>query len=71
MPADDLLVLTVANLRPEKGYDVLLDAVWMVADRNLPVRFAAVGRGPLVDELENAAPCARAGRAVPLPRRAF
>jgi glycosyltransferase involved in cell wall biosynthesis len=41
----------VANLRPEKGYAVLLDAARNVADRNLPVRFAAVGRGPLADEL--------------------
>jgi len=51
VPDDELLVLTVANLRPEKGYDVLLDAARNVADRNLPVRFAAVGRGPLADEL--------------------
>lgn len=47
----DLLALTVANLRPEKGYDVLLDAVRLAADRGLPIRFAAVGRGPLEDEL--------------------
>lgn len=51
VPDDELLVLTVANLRPEKGYDVLLDAARDVADRRLPVRFAAVGRGPLADEL--------------------
>ncbi|MGO8873583.1 MAG: glycosyltransferase, partial [Acidimicrobiales bacterium] len=48
----ELLALTVANLRPEKGYDVLLDAARLVADRNLPVRFVSVGRGPLADELE-------------------
>jgi L-malate glycosyltransferase len=47
----DLLALTVANLRPEKGYDVLLDAARLAADRGLPLRFAAVGRGPLEDEL--------------------
>ena len=41
----------MANLRPEKGYDVLLDAARLVADRGLPLRFAAVGRGPLEDEL--------------------
>jgi glycosyltransferase involved in cell wall biosynthesis len=51
VPDGDLLVLTVANLRPEKGYDVLLDAARSIADRGLPVRFAAVGRGPLADEL--------------------
>jgi glycosyltransferase involved in cell wall biosynthesis len=46
----DLLVLTVANLRPEKGYDVLLQAARSVidrADRQVPVKFASVGRGPL------------------------
>ena len=51
VPDDELLVLTVANLRPEKGYDVLLDAARSIADRGLPVRFAAVGRGPLAEEL--------------------
>ncbi len=48
---DQLLVLTVANLRVEKGYDVLLDAARLVADRGVPIHFAAVGRGPLRDEL--------------------
>jgi L-malate glycosyltransferase len=48
---EELLALTVANLRPEKGYDVLLDAARLAADRGLPLRFAAVGRGPLEDEL--------------------
>ncbi len=48
---DQVLVMTVANLRPEKGYDVLLDTVRLLADRNLPVHVAAVGRGPLEDDL--------------------
>ena len=48
---DELLVMTVANLRVEKGYDVLLDAAKFVADSNLPIRIAAVGRGPLRDTL--------------------
>ena len=43
----EVVVLTVANLRAEKGYDVLLDAARIVVDRSLPVRFVAVGRGPL------------------------
>ena len=51
VPEGDTLVLTVANLRPEKGYDVLLEAARLVATRDLPIRFAAVGRGPLEDEL--------------------
>lgn len=50
--ADELLVLTVANLRTEKGYDVLLDAARIVADHGDPIRFRAVGRGPLEAELE-------------------
>ncbi len=47
----ELLALTVANLRPEKGYDVLLRAARSVLDRSVPVRFVAVGRGPLRDDL--------------------
>ncbi len=52
VPDGELLVLTVANLRPEKGYDVLLDAAHLAGTRGLPLRFAAVGRGPLEQELE-------------------
>jgi glycosyltransferase involved in cell wall biosynthesis len=48
----EVVVLTVANLRPEKGYDVLLDAARLIEDRDLPVRFVAVGRGPLEEELK-------------------
>jgi glycosyltransferase involved in cell wall biosynthesis len=44
--------LTVANLRPEKGYDVLLDATRAISDSGLPVRVAAVGRGPLRSVLQ-------------------
>jgi glycosyltransferase involved in cell wall biosynthesis len=51
VPADDLLVVTVANLRSEKGYDVLLDTARLVVDRGLPVRFVAAGQGPLEQEL--------------------
>jgi glycosyltransferase involved in cell wall biosynthesis len=43
---DEVLFVTVANLRPEKGYDVLLDAARRIADRKLPIRIASVGRGP-------------------------
>jgi glycosyltransferase involved in cell wall biosynthesis len=48
---EQVLFLTVANLRPEKGYDVLLEAAKTIVDGGLPIRFAAVGRGPLRDEL--------------------
>jgi glycosyltransferase involved in cell wall biosynthesis len=44
---DELLFMTVANLRPEKGYDILLDAAQTIARSALPIRIAAVGRGPL------------------------
>jgi len=43
--------MTVANLRPEKGYDVLLTAARSIADYGLPIRIAAVGRGPLATSL--------------------
>jgi glycosyltransferase involved in cell wall biosynthesis len=48
---DEILFMTVANLRPEKGYDVLLTAARAIADSGLPIRFAAVGRGPLSNAL--------------------
>ena len=51
VPPDDLLAVTVANLRSEKGYDVLLDAAHLVGARGLPVRFAAAGTGSLEGEL--------------------
>jgi L-malate glycosyltransferase len=51
VPEGEVLVLAVANLRPEKGYDVLLESARMTADRRLPVRFAAVGGGALEEEL--------------------
>jgi glycosyltransferase involved in cell wall biosynthesis len=48
---EQLLVLTVANLRPEKGYEVLLEAARILLGRRAPVAFASVGHGPLADEL--------------------
>jgi glycosyltransferase involved in cell wall biosynthesis len=51
VPDGELLLLTVANLRPEKGYDVLLDATHILAERKVPVRVVAVGGGPTEDEV--------------------
>lgn len=51
VPAGDVLVVAVANLRSEKGYDVLLDAAAIVLERGLPVRFAAAGQGAEEAEL--------------------
>ncbi len=48
---DEVLALTVANMRSEKGYDVLLEAAAVVVASGAPVRLAAVGRGPLEAEL--------------------
>jgi glycosyltransferase involved in cell wall biosynthesis len=51
IPPDDVLVVTVANLRSEKGYDVLLDTAHLASQRDLPMRFAAAGQGALEGEL--------------------
>ena len=47
--------ITVANLRPEKGYDVLIDAAPEVLRRFPDATFECVGAGPLFDELRAAA----------------
>lgn len=52
VPEGDLLVVTVAGLRAEKGYDVLLEAAQLVARRQLPLRFAAAGDGALAEDLQ-------------------
>lgn len=43
---EDHLLTTVANLRYEKGYDVLLEAVKLLVDRSVPVVAVAAGHGP-------------------------
>ncbi len=48
---DELLAVTVAGLRSEKGYDVLLQTARYLVDRGLPILFAAAGSGPLEKEL--------------------
>ncbi len=52
IPPGDLLAVTVANLRSEKGYDVLLDTARLAGDRGLPIRFVAAGQGSLAGELD-------------------
>lgn len=44
---DELLVVTVANLREHKDYPTMLNAARHVIDSGAPIRFAAVGQGPL------------------------
>jgi glycosyltransferase involved in cell wall biosynthesis len=52
VPDGAVLALSVANLRSEKGYDVLLEAARRVLDSGAAVHFAAVGRGPQAAEVE-------------------
>jgi glycosyltransferase involved in cell wall biosynthesis len=47
----DLMVGTVANLRPQKGYPDLLRAARRVVDQGVPVRFFAMGQGALEEGL--------------------
>lgn len=47
----DVAALTVANYRRQKAWPDLLAAARAVADRGLPVRFLAVGQGPLEAEV--------------------
>lgn len=49
---DDILVGTVANLRPSKAYPVLLRAARRALDRDQRVRFVAAGVGPMAGVLE-------------------
>jgi glycosyltransferase involved in cell wall biosynthesis len=48
---DEVLITTVANLRRQKGYPVLLRAATEVLDAEPKARFVAVGQGPLEAEL--------------------
>jgi glycosyltransferase involved in cell wall biosynthesis len=58
---DEVFALTVANLRSEKGYDVLLETARLCGAAGAPVRFVSVGRGPLETELAAAAQAAGLG----------
>lgn len=50
IPEDDVLIVSVANLRPEKGHDILLQAAQLLTRDDLPVRFLLVGDGELADD---------------------
>ena len=71
LPDGELLALTVANLRREKGHDVLLRAAATVGVRGVPIHFVDVGQGPLRQELEDQRAEPGARREVPLHRRAL
>lgn len=48
---DEVLVVTVANLRANKDYPTMMRAARRLADAGEPVRFVSVGQGPLAEEL--------------------
>lgn len=48
---DEIVIGTVANFRREKAYEVLLEAARLALGSGLPLRFVAVGQGPLEDEM--------------------
>jgi glycosyltransferase involved in cell wall biosynthesis len=49
---DMIMVITVANLRHEKGYDVLLDAAVQATAKCPELLFVSVGHGGLAQEME-------------------
>jgi glycosyltransferase involved in cell wall biosynthesis len=48
---DECLAVTIANYRRHKDYSTLFAAARLVRARGVPVRFAAVGQGPLAAEV--------------------
>jgi glycosyltransferase involved in cell wall biosynthesis len=48
---DEIVIGTVANYRREKAYEVLLEAARLALVSDVPLRFVAVGQGPLEDEM--------------------
>jgi glycosyltransferase involved in cell wall biosynthesis len=51
---DDVVVVSVANLRANKDHVTMLRAARWLVDDGVPVTFLAVGQGPLEDELRTA-----------------
>jgi glycosyltransferase involved in cell wall biosynthesis len=51
MATDECLAVTIANYRRHKDYPTLLAAARLLRDQGRPVRFAAVGQGPLAPDI--------------------
>jgi glycosyltransferase involved in cell wall biosynthesis/predicted N-acetyltransferase YhbS len=51
LASDELVVVSVANLRPQKDHGTLLAAARILADRGVPFRLVVVGQGPLEREV--------------------
>jgi glycosyltransferase involved in cell wall biosynthesis len=50
---DECLAVTIANYRRHKDYSTLFAAARLARARGVPVRFAAVGQGPLAEEVHD------------------
>ncbi|MDD3643025.1 MAG: glycosyltransferase [Candidatus Krumholzibacteria bacterium] len=48
----DFLIAAVGSLTPQKGFDLLIEAVSRLAERGIPARLIVAGGGPLRKELE-------------------
>lgn len=48
---DEVAVCTVANFRPEKAYEVMIDAAAIAVGESSRVRFFSVGQGPLEEHM--------------------
>jgi len=55
VPAEAALLVTIARLAPQKGLDVLVDAVGRLSVTGVPVLAVVAGDGPLAAELSSAA----------------
>jgi glycosyltransferase involved in cell wall biosynthesis len=64
LPADTIIVGTVANFRRQKRHDVLLQAVERVRRARPTARFLLVGQGPLEDDARRLAEKLGVGKAV-------
>ena len=54
-PADNYQIGTVGSLTPKKGYRYLIEAVGILASKEIPAELTFVGDGPLRNELEQQA----------------
>ncbi|MDQ0975376.1 glycosyltransferase involved in cell wall biosynthesis [Neobacillus niacini] len=49
---DGLKILTIGRLAHQKGYDLALDACKKLKDKNIKFRWYALGKGPLIKEIQ-------------------
>jgi glycosyltransferase involved in cell wall biosynthesis len=56
------MILAAGRFEPKKGFDVLIDACRLLAERGRPVHCVIVGDGPLKERLEDLARRARGAR---------